>query len=151
MRSRPGEASGGSQPSVAAAAVTRKALVPCPEALFSVRYERGGIRFHSSIRLLAIASGITQNAETEPSLSRSNLVIGYEFKNDTYVLLSDEGLDKVRVMFMLTPPHQLTDNGCAALSRVVIGQRECTSPGTVRRFDRRNPPATCHQRRTLDP
>ncbi len=57
----------------------------------------------SLIRLLAIA---TQNAETEQSLSRSNLVIGYECKNDTYVLLSDEGLDKV--CFMLLRLSQLT-------------------------------------------
>jgi DNA end-binding protein Ku len=76
----------------------RLALVSCPVALFSAKHDRGAIRFH----LINPETGnrvrmITQDAETEQPLSRSNLVKGYEFKKDTYVLLSDDDFDKVRV------------------------------------------------------
>jgi DNA end-binding protein Ku len=76
----------------------RLALVSCPVALFSAKHDRGTIRFH----LINPETGnrirtITQDAETEEPLSRSNLVKGYEFKNDTYVLLTDDDFDKVRV------------------------------------------------------
>jgi DNA end-binding protein Ku len=76
----------------------RLALVSCPVALFSAKHDRGNIRFHlinpetgNRIRM------ITQDAETEKQLSRSDLVKGYEFKKDTYVLLTDEDLESVRV------------------------------------------------------
>jgi DNA end-binding protein Ku len=39
----------------------------------------------------------TQDAETEKQLSRSDLVKGYEFKKDTYVLLTDQDFESVRV------------------------------------------------------
>ncbi len=70
----------------------------CPVALFSAKHDRGNIRFHlinpdtgNRIRM------ITQDAETEKPLSRSDLVKGYEFKKDTYVLLSDEDFESVKV------------------------------------------------------
>jgi DNA end-binding protein Ku len=76
----------------------RLALVSCPVALFSAKHDRGNIRFHlinpetgNRIRM------ITQDAETEKQLSRSDLVKGYEFKKDTYVLLTDEDFESVRV------------------------------------------------------
>jgi DNA end-binding protein Ku len=76
----------------------RLALVSCPVALFSAKRERGNIRFHlinpdtgNRIRM------ITLDAETEKPLSRSDLVKGYEFKKDTYLLLSDKDFDSVKV------------------------------------------------------
>jgi DNA end-binding protein Ku len=76
----------------------RLALVSCPVALFSAKHDRGNIRFHlinpetgNRIRM------ITQDAETEKQLSRSDLVKGYEFKKDTYVLLTDEDFESVKV------------------------------------------------------
>jgi DNA end-binding protein Ku len=76
----------------------RLALVSCPVALFSAKHDRGNIRFHlinpetgNRIRM------VTQDAETEKPLSRSDLVKGYEFKKDTYVLLTDEDFESVRV------------------------------------------------------
>jgi DNA end-binding protein Ku len=76
----------------------RLALVSCPVALFSAKHDRGNIRFHlinpetgNRIRM------ITQDAETEKQLSRSDLVKGYEFKKDTYVLLTDQDFESVRV------------------------------------------------------
>jgi non-homologous end joining protein Ku len=112
-----------------------QALVSYPVSLFSVRYERGSIRFN----LINPASRyrsqtIPRTPKPSSPLSRSNLVRGYEFKNATYVLLSDEGLDKVdegldkvRVTFMLLCVSRLTKwivmpvAGCDR-------QRERTSP-----------------------
>jgi DNA end-binding protein Ku len=76
----------------------RLALVSCPVALFSTQHERGNIRFH----LINPATGhrvrmVTQDAETEKEVPRGDLVKGYEFKKDTYVLLNDEDFDSVRV------------------------------------------------------
>ena len=69
----------------------RLALVSCPVALYSAKHDRGTIRFNlinpdtgNRIRM------ITQDAETGEPLERKNLVKGYEFKKDTYVLLSEE-------------------------------------------------------------
>ncbi len=76
----------------------RLALVTCPVALFSASRERGSLHFHlinpktgNRIRM------VTQDAETEEELSRADLVKGYEFKKDTFLLLSDEDFDNVRV------------------------------------------------------
>ncbi len=76
----------------------RLALVSCPVALFSAKHDRGNIRFH----LINPTTGhrirmITQDAETAQPLTRSDLVKGYEFKKDTYVLLTDEDFDSVKV------------------------------------------------------
>lgn len=40
---------------------------------------------------------ITQDAETEQPLSRRDLVKGYEFKKNTYVLLTDTDFESVTV------------------------------------------------------
>jgi hypothetical protein len=105
-----------------------QALVSYPVSLFSVRYERGSIRFNL-INPASRYRSQTMPRTPKPSspLSRSNLVRGYEFNNATYVLLSDEGLDKVRVTFMLLCVSRLTKwivlpvAGCDR-------QRERTSP-----------------------
>jgi DNA end-binding protein Ku len=76
----------------------RLALVSCPVALYSAKHERGSIRFNlinpdtgNRIRM------VTQDAVTGTELSRRDLVKGYEFKKDTYLLLTDADLDSVRV------------------------------------------------------
>jgi len=76
----------------------RLALVSCPVAFYTAKHDRGSIRFHlinpetgNRIRM------ITQDAGTEQEVSRRNLVKGYEFKKDTYVLLTSEDFQSVRV------------------------------------------------------
>jgi DNA end-binding protein Ku len=76
----------------------RLALVSCPVALYNARHDRAGIRFNlinpetgNRIRM------ITQDAETGKELERRDLVKGYEFRKNQYVLLSDEDFDSVRV------------------------------------------------------
>lgn len=76
----------------------RLALVSCPVALYSATHERGSIRFNminpdtgNRIRM------VTQDAETGKELSRRDLVKGYEFKKDHYLLITDEDLASVKV------------------------------------------------------
>jgi len=76
----------------------RLALVSCPVALWNARHDRAGIRFNminpdtgSRIRM------VTQDAETGKELERRNLVKGYEFRKDQYLLLTDEDFDSVKV------------------------------------------------------
>ena len=76
----------------------RLALVSCPVALFSAKHERNSIRFNlinpdtgNRIRM------ITQDSETGKELSRRDLVKGYEFKKNTFLLLTDEDFESVRV------------------------------------------------------
>ena len=76
----------------------RLALVSCPVALFNARHDRAGIRFNlinpdtgNRIRM------VTQDSETGKELQRRDLVKGYEFRKDHYLLLSDEDFDSVKV------------------------------------------------------
>jgi DNA end-binding protein Ku len=76
----------------------RLALVSCPVALFNARHDRANIRFNminpdtgNRIRM------VTQDSETGKELQRRDLVKGYEFKKDQYLLLTDEDLDSVKV------------------------------------------------------
>jgi DNA end-binding protein Ku len=76
----------------------RLALVTCPVALYAANHDRGSLHFNlinpktgNRIRM------ITQDAETEEPLSRKDLVKGYEFKKDTYVILTDEDFESARV------------------------------------------------------
>jgi hypothetical protein len=69
-----------------------------PVALYNARHDRANIRFNlinpdtgNRIRM------ITQHAETGDELQRRDLVKGYEFKKDQYVLLTDEDFDSVKV------------------------------------------------------
>jgi DNA end-binding protein Ku len=76
----------------------RLALVSCPVALFSAKHDRSSIKFNlinpetgNRIRMLTV------DAETEKELERRNLVKGYEFKKNTYLLLTDEDFEGVKV------------------------------------------------------
>jgi len=76
----------------------RLALVSCPVALISARHERNNLHFHfinpetnNRVRM------VTQDAETGAELKRGELVRGYEFKKDHYVLLSDEDFESARI------------------------------------------------------
>ena len=76
----------------------RLALVSCPVALYNARHDRAAIRFNlinpktgNRIRM------VTVDGETGQELERRDLVKGYEFKKDHYVLLTDEDLDSVKV------------------------------------------------------
>lgn len=76
----------------------RLALVSCPVALFSVVRGASGLHFN----LINPKTGhrirmVTQDAETGEALSRQDLVKGYEFEKDRYVLLDDEDFDQARV------------------------------------------------------
>ena len=76
----------------------RLALVSCPVALFSAKHDRSSIKFNlinpetgNRIRMLTV------DAETEKEVERRNLVKGYEFKKNTYLLLTDEDFESVKV------------------------------------------------------
>jgi DNA end-binding protein Ku len=76
----------------------RLALVSCPVALWNARHDRSAIRFNminpetgNRIRM------VTQDAETGKELERRNLVKGYEFRKNQYLLLTEEDFDSVKV------------------------------------------------------
>ena len=76
----------------------RLALVSCPVALYSARHDRGDLHFHfinpktgHRVRM------VTLDAETDEELSRSELVKGYEFKKDHYLIMSDEDFAAAKV------------------------------------------------------
>jgi DNA end-binding protein Ku len=76
----------------------RLALVTCPVALFTARREAGNLHFNlinpdtgNRIRM------VTVDAETEQPVQRRNLVKGYEFKKDHYLLLADEDFESARI------------------------------------------------------
>src|SRR5271156_6800442 len=76
----------------------RLAVGAFPVALFSAKHDRGSIKFNlinpetgSRIRM------VTVDGETNKEVERRNLVKGYEFKKNTYLLLSGEELDSVKV------------------------------------------------------
>jgi DNA end-binding protein Ku len=72
--------------------------VSCPIALFSVVRGGGGLHFHMinpetghRIRL------VSQDAETDHEVSRQDLVKGFEFEKDRYVLLDDDDFEQARI------------------------------------------------------
>lgn len=76
----------------------RLALVSCPVALYTAKSEKTNLHFHfinpetgHRVRM------ITQDAETGDEVSRRDLVKGYEFKKDNYLLLTDEDFDAARI------------------------------------------------------
>lgn len=76
----------------------RLALVSCPVALYSAHHERANLHFHfinpdtgHRVRM------VTVDAENQRPLQRGDLVRGYEFKKDHYLILNDEDFDSVRV------------------------------------------------------
>jgi len=76
----------------------RLALVSCPVALYSANHDRGSLHFN----LINPKTGhrirmITQDAETGEELSRRDLVKGYEFKKDTYLIVDDADFESARI------------------------------------------------------
>ena len=76
----------------------RLALVSCPVALYSAHHERENLHFHfinpdtgHRVRMLTV------DAENETPVRRGELVRGFEFKKDHYLILTDEEFDSVRV------------------------------------------------------
>ena len=76
----------------------RLALVSCPVALWNAKHDRAAIRSNminpeigNRIRM------VTVDAETDQEVQRRDLVKGYEFSKNRYVLLSDEDFDSVKV------------------------------------------------------
>ena len=76
----------------------RLALVSCPVALYSARHDREAIRFNfinpetcNRIRM------ISQDAETGAEVRRADLVRGYEFRKDHYLILTEEDFEAARV------------------------------------------------------
>ena len=76
----------------------RLALVSCPVALYSANHDRASLHFN----LINPKTGhrirmVTQDAETGEELARRDLVKGYEFKKDTYVIVEDADFESARV------------------------------------------------------
>src|ERR1700753_986367 len=76
----------------------RLALVSCPIALHSVVHSGSGLHFH----LINPKTGhrvrmVSLDAETDEEVSRSDLVKGYEFEKDRYVLLEDADFEQARI------------------------------------------------------
>ena len=76
----------------------RLALVSCPIALYSANHDRGSLHFN----LINPKTGnrikmITQDAETGDTLSRSDLVKGYEYKKNSYLIVDEDDFESARV------------------------------------------------------
>ena len=76
----------------------RLALVTCPVALHTVYRASGDLHFHfinpktgHRVRM------VTLDAETDEELARGELVRGYEFEKDRYVILEDEDFERARI------------------------------------------------------
>ncbi|MGE0226681.1 MAG: Ku protein [Acetobacteraceae bacterium] len=76
----------------------RLALVSCPIALHTVVRSSGNLHFHfinpetgHRVRM------ITLDAETDQEVSRRDLVRGYEFEKDRYVLMDDSDFEQARI------------------------------------------------------
>ena len=76
----------------------RLALVSCPVSLHSVLHASGDLHFHfinpktgHRVRMVSL------DAETDKEVPRGELVRGYEFEKDRYVLLTDEDFASARV------------------------------------------------------
>ena len=76
----------------------RLALVSCPVGLWNAKHERSALKFN----LINPKTGhrirmVTLDAETNEEVQRRDLVKGYEFRNDQYLLLTDLDFDSVKV------------------------------------------------------
>jgi DNA end-binding protein Ku len=76
----------------------RLALVSCPIALHSVVRGSSGLHFH----LINPKTGhrvrmVSQDAETDEEVTRSDLVKGYEFEKDRYVLMDDDDFEHAKI------------------------------------------------------
>src|SRR4029077_13324258 len=76
----------------------RLALVSSPVALWNAKHERSAIRFNlinpSTGNRIKLTTG---DAGTDEELQRRDLVKGYEFQKDRYLLLTDDDFDSVKV------------------------------------------------------
>jgi DNA end-binding protein Ku len=76
----------------------RLALVSCPVALWNAKHDRAAIKFN----LINPETGhrikmITVDADTNKEVQRRDLVKGYEFRKDQYLLLTDADFDSIKV------------------------------------------------------
>ena len=76
----------------------RLALVSCPVALYPATHDRSNLHFN----LINPKTGhrvrmITRDAETDEELSRSDLVKGYEFRKDHYLLMENTDFEAARI------------------------------------------------------
>jgi DNA end-binding protein Ku len=76
----------------------RLALVTCPVSLHSVLRPSGNLHFHfinpktgNRVRM------VTLDAETDKEVPRRELVKGYEFEKDRYVLLDDQDFESAKI------------------------------------------------------
>ena len=76
----------------------RLALVSCPISLHSVVRASGDLHFHFiNPKTGHRVRTVTLDAETDKEVPRSELVRGYEFEKERYVLLDDEDFEKARI------------------------------------------------------
>ena len=76
----------------------RLALVSCPVSLHSVLRASGDLHFHFiNPKTGHRVRTVTLDAETDKEVPRSELVRGYEFEKDRYVLLEDEDFENARI------------------------------------------------------
>ncbi len=95
----------------------RLALVSCPVALYTAHHESSNLHFHFiNPKTGNRVRTITQDAETEEPLSRRDLVKGYEFEKDQYVILDEEDFERARI----------ESNGTMAVDKFV--EREAIDP-----------------------
>ena len=83
----------------------RLALVTCPVSLHTTQRSSGDLHFH----LINPKTGnrvrmVTVDADTEEEVSRRDLVKGYEFEKDRYVLLEDEDFAAAKIETSSTMP-----------------------------------------------
>ena len=76
----------------------RLALVSCPIALYSANHDRGSLHFN----LINPKTGnrikmITQDAETGETLARGDLVKGFEYKKNSYLIVDEEDFEGARI------------------------------------------------------
>lgn len=76
----------------------RLALVSCPVALYSARRSRGTLSFH----LINPATGnrirtVLRDAETGDEVERGDLLRGYEYRRDAYLVLDEADFEAARV------------------------------------------------------
>ena len=76
----------------------RLALVSCPVALYTARHAASELHFHfinpktnNRIRMLSLDAG------TGEEVKRSELLKGYEFEKDSYVILDNEDFERARI------------------------------------------------------
>jgi DNA end-binding protein Ku len=76
----------------------RLALVTCPVSLHSVLRASANLRFHFiNPKTGNRVRTVTQDADTDKEVPRRDLVKGYEFEKDRYVLLDDEDFEKAKI------------------------------------------------------